>query len=348
MAELRRAQKRRRDLRRYGVVGVAVIIAIVLAIVTTSGGSSKKKTVTAPAPLQPTPGQLTPAAAAALNVIPAPPVDPACTAPPPAAPGATTTVPAKGNAVATIAAPGPLPFPALDGSAPHYTKFTAPPPFCLDGTKNYTATITTDLGPITVQLLPANAPVTVNNFVYLAGYHYFDGIVFHRVVKGFVDQGGDPTGTGSGNPGYQFADELPKSVDAYDAGAMAMANSGANTNGSQFFLIVGQGGQQLGKPAYSMFGQVINGINIMNKINSDGATDSTGTPAVVHRIESVTIQVATPAPPAPATTAAPPSDTTPSTTAAPNNTTTVPPTTTAPPPSDTTVPPSSAPSRQSP
>ena len=116
-----------------------------------------------------------------------------------------------------------------------------------------------------MQLLPANAPLTVNNFVYLAGYHYFDGIVFHRVVKGFVDQGGDPTGTGTGSPGYQFADELPKSPSAYDAGALAMANSGANTNGSQFFLVVGSGGQQLTPPNYSMFGQIINGINIINQ-----------------------------------------------------------------------------------
>jgi cyclophilin family peptidyl-prolyl cis-trans isomerase len=305
VAELRRAQKRRRDLRRYGVVGVAVIIAVVLAAATSgvfSTGSSKPKTVTAPPPLQPTPGQLTPAAATALNALPAPPVSPACSAPPPTASGPTTTVPAKGNAVATIAAPGPLPFPTFDGagrgSGPHYTKFTTAPPFCIDVTKTYTATMTTDVGPITVQLLPANAPLTVNNFVFLAGYHYFDGIVFHRVVKGFVDQGGDPTGTGSGNPGYQFADELPKSADAYDAGALAMANSGANTNGSQFFLVVGQGGQQLGKPAYSMFGQVVNGVNIMNKINDDGGSDSAGTPAVVHRITSVTIQVGSATPPA--------------------------------------------------
>jgi cyclophilin family peptidyl-prolyl cis-trans isomerase len=305
MAELRRAQKRRRDLRRYGVGALALIIAVALAAATSgvfSGGSSKPKTVTAPPPLKPTPGQLSPAAAAALNTVPAPPLSPACTAPPPAATGPTTTVPAKGNAVATIAAPGPLPFPTFDaaghGSGPHYTKFTTAPPFCLDVTKTYTATITTDVGPITVQLLPTNAPVTVNNFVFLAGYHYFDGIVFHRVVKGFVDQGGDPTGTGSGNPGYQFGDELPKSADAYDAGAVAMANSGPNTNGSQFFLVVGQGGQQLGKPAYSMFGQVINGINVMNKINDDGSSDSAGTPAVVHRITSVTVQVGSAAPPA--------------------------------------------------
>ncbi|MDQ2724733.1 MAG: peptidylprolyl isomerase [Actinomycetota bacterium] len=336
MAELRRAQKRRRDLRRYGVVGVAVVIALALAGLTSgvfSNGSSKTKTVTSPATLSPTPGQLTPAAAAQLNVVAAPPVSPACTAAPPAPTGPTTTVPAKGKAVATIAAPGPLPFPALDGSAPHYTKFTAAPPFCLDGTKNYTATITTDLGPVTVQLLAANAPLAVNNFVYLAGYHYFDGIVFHRVVKGFVDQGGDPTGTGSGNPGYQFADELPKSPEAYDAGALAMANSGANTNGSQFFMVVGQGGKQLTPPSYSMFGQVTNGINIINKINADGSSDSAGTPAVLHRITSVTIQVASPPPPPTTTTA--PATTAPTTTA---------PASTAPPTSPTTPPASSPPS----
>ncbi|MDQ6784982.1 MAG: peptidylprolyl isomerase [Actinomycetota bacterium] len=312
MAELRRAQKRRRDLRRAGVVAGAVVVALLLAGVTSgvfSGGPSKRpRTITAPAPLVPTPGQLTATAAAALNALPAPPVSPDCAAAAPPPPASVPTVPAKGNAVATIPAPGPLPFPALDGTAAHYTKFTAAPPFCLDVTKTYTATITTDLGAITVELLAANAPATVNNFVFLAGYHFFDGTVFHRVVKGFVDQGGDPTASGSGNPGYQFNDEPPKSADAYDAGALAMANSGANTNGSQFFIVVGSGGSKLGKPAYSMFGQVTAGSNIMDRINADGGTDSAGAPAVFHRIKSVKILAAAPPPPPP-----PPSDTTPAT-----------------------------------
>ncbi|MDQ6837453.1 MAG: peptidylprolyl isomerase [Actinomycetota bacterium] len=342
MAELRRAQKRKRDLRRGGVVGGAVIIALVLAGVTSGafGGSSTKAKTTTAVALRPTPGQLTPTAAAALNTVNPPAVSPDCMAAPPAPTGPTTTVPAKGNAVATIAAPSPAPFPALDGSAPHYTQFSAAPPFCIDVTQSYTATITTDLGPMTVQLLSANAPVTVNNFVYLAGYHYFDGIVFHRVVKGFVDQGGDPTGSGSGSPGYKFGDELPKSAEAYDAGSLAMANSGPNTNGSQFFVVVEGGAQQLGQPAYSMFGQVINGINIMNKINADGGSAPKGTPAVLHRIKSVTIQAGSPPPPT--TTTAPPP-------AGPTSPTTTPPASTPPastPPAST--PPASTPPASTP
>lgn len=281
-------------MRRGGVVGGAVVLALVLAAATSGlfgSGTSKTKTKTAAPPitLAPNPGQLTSAATAALNTVIPPDVSPACNAPPPASTAPATTIPAKGNAVATIAAPAGVPFPALDGSAPHYTKFAAAPPFCLDAAKTYSAVIGTDLGPITVQLLTANAPLTVNNFVFLAGYHYFDGIVFHRVIPGFVDQGGDPTATGGGSPGYTFADELPKSTEAYDTGALAMANSGVDTNGSQFFLVAEGGGKNLSKPGFSMFGQVTSGINIMTKINTDGS--SSGTPTVLHRMTSVTIKV---------------------------------------------------------
>src|ERR1700761_7520500 len=140
----------------------------------------------------------------------------------------TTTLPPV--SVPLLAAPAGVGCPNLNGSSPHYTKFTAAPPTCIDPSKTYTATMVTDAGTITIMLDPAEAPKTVNNFVFLAGYHFFDGTAFHRVIPGFVDQGGDPTGTGSGGPGYTFADELPKSASQYVAGALAMANSGANTN----------------------------------------------------------------------------------------------------------------------
>jgi cyclophilin family peptidyl-prolyl cis-trans isomerase len=145
--------------------------------------------------------------------------------------------------------------------------------------------MTTDAGVITLALDPAAAPVTVNNFVVLARYHYFDGIAFHRVIPGFVDQGGDPTGTGTGGPGYKFKDELP-AAGAYKVGSIAMANSGPNTNGSQFFLIAGPQGVGL-PPNYSLFGMATGGIDIITKINQDG--DASGTPKVVHKITSVTI-----------------------------------------------------------
>ncbi|MBO0693960.1 MAG: peptidylprolyl isomerase [Acidimicrobiaceae bacterium] len=183
-----------------------------------------------------------------------------------------------------------MPFPKLDGTSPHYTAFSSPPPFCIDVKKTYTATITTDAGVITMDLLPKFAPITVNNFVFLSGYHYFDGIVFHRVIKGFVNQTGDPTGTGSGGPGYEFKDELPKSAAAYDNGSVAMANSGPNTNGSQMFLVVNRGGAEL-SPNYTMFGQIIRGLNVSAAINAGGAspTSQTGTPTTMHKIRSVKI-----------------------------------------------------------
>lgn len=162
---------------------------------------------------------------------------------------------------------------------------------CINTAKQYTATMLTDIGPITINLLAAKDPTTVNNFVFLAGYHFYDGTAFHRVVTGFVDQGGDPTGTGSGGPGYSFNGGAPKSAAVYTAGALAMANSGSSSSdGSQFFIVVGKGGAEL-QPLYSYFGQVTSGMNVVNKINADGSPSSTGTPKVVHKIVKVTISV---------------------------------------------------------
>jgi cyclophilin family peptidyl-prolyl cis-trans isomerase len=165
--------------------------------------------------------------------------------------------------------------------------YPAPPPLTIDPSKTYTATITTDLGPMTVTLDPKQAPKTVNNFVFLARQHFFDCIIFHRVIPSFVDQTGDPTGTGEGGPGYQFADELPKTASPqYPLGSLAMANSGANTNGSQFFIVTGSEGESL-SPSYSRFGRVTSGIGVAQKINADGT--SAGTPKTPHRMVSVTI-----------------------------------------------------------
>ncbi|MGH9028045.1 MAG: peptidylprolyl isomerase, partial [Acidimicrobiales bacterium] len=113
--------------------------------------------------------------------------------------------------------------PAPDGSSPKRQKFDAEPPMCIDTAKRYTAEMTTSQGSMTIALDPISAPKTVNSFVFLARYHYFDGIVFHRIIPGFVLQGGDPTGTGRGGPGYQFADELP-AAGRYEVGSLAMAN----------------------------------------------------------------------------------------------------------------------------
>ncbi|MBW3579470.1 MAG: peptidylprolyl isomerase [Actinomycetota bacterium] len=132
---------------------------------------------------------------------------------------------------------------------------------CIDPSKRYTAEMTTSLGTLTIALDPVAAPLTVNNFVVLARYHYFDGLVFHRVIKGFMCQGGDPEGTGRGGPGYRFADELPR-PGRYEVGSVAMANAGPDTNGSQFFIVSGPSGVGL-PPSYSLFGKVVKGLDVL-------------------------------------------------------------------------------------
>jgi peptidylprolyl isomerase len=155
----------------------------------------------------------------------------------------------------------------------------------IDPEKRYTAEMVTSKGTMVISLDPAAAPRTVNSFVFLARYHYYDGIVFHRIIPGFVLQGGDPTGTGSGGPGYKFADELPK-AGRYELGSLAMANAGPNTNGSQFFIISGPSGVRL-PPQYSLFGKVVSGADVIAVIDAIGT--QSGNPKEKVVIESVTI-----------------------------------------------------------
>ena len=157
-------------------------------------------------------------------------------------------------------------FPPLDGSAPKKQKFDAAPEMGIDPSKRYTATMETSMGTLVIALDPIAAPITVNNFVFLAAQHYYDGVIFHRIIQGFVCQGGDPDGNGRGGPGYKFVDELPK-AGKYQIGSLAMANAGPNTNGSQFFLISGPSGVQL-PPAYSLFGQVVKGLDIVEMMQN--------------------------------------------------------------------------------
>jgi cyclophilin family peptidyl-prolyl cis-trans isomerase len=155
-------------------------------------------------------------------------------------------------------------FPPFDGSAPKQQQFSRAPEMGIDPAKRYTATMDTSLGEIVIALDPVKAPKTVNSFVFLALNHYYDGVIFHRIINGFVCQGGDPTGTGTGGPGYQFADELPK-PGQYQIGSVAMANAGPNTNGSQFFLISGPDGARL-PPQYSLFGQIVKGLDVLDQM----------------------------------------------------------------------------------
>ncbi len=175
--------------------------------------------------------------------------------------------------------------PAVDGSSPQQRTFDEEPPMFIDTNKRYVATMVTSHGTMVIALDPLAAPKAVNSFVFLARYRYYDGVVFHRIIPGYVLQGGDPTGTGSGGPGYRFADELPE-AGRYKLGSLAMANAGPNTNGSQFFVISGPDGVRL-PPLYSLFGEVVSGIDVIETIDAIGTRSGTPTEQVV--IQSVTV-----------------------------------------------------------
>ena len=175
--------------------------------------------------------------------------------------------------------------PNADGSSEKRQKFDAAPPMIIDPSKKYTATMVTTHGTMEIELFADKAPVTVNSFVYLSRFHYYDGIVLHRIIPGFVLQGGDPTGTGAGGPGYKFRDELHQAGE-YKLGSFAMANAGPNTNGSQFFIISGPSGVAL-PPLYALFGQVTTGLDVVAAIDAVGT--NSGRPTQEVTIESVTI-----------------------------------------------------------
>lgn len=198
---------------------------------------------------------------------------PATTAPPA---GDETATGAEGDAA--VGCPDP------EGESQR-RQFDAPPPMCLEDGVQYSAVVTTNFGSYTIELDAEAAPLTVNNFVVLARYRYFDDTRCHRIIPGFVVQCGDPTATGTGGPGYRFDDELPE-AGAYELGSVAMANSGPNTNGSQFFVISGPQGEAL-PPAYSLFGQVVDGLDVIAELDEVGSAD--GTPVQPVQIRSIEI-----------------------------------------------------------
>ena len=183
---------------------------------------------------------------------------------------------------------GRTPCPPGDGSGPRRISFTSPPKQCIDVNGHYTATFATSVGTFQVALDAQGAPVTVNNFVVLAEYHYYDGTTFHRVIPGYVVQGGDANGKppGTGSPGYTIADELPQSVSDYTVGSLIMANAGVPHSGaSQFFIWVGP--NPLPGPNYSLFGKVSSGMATVTKIEQGGS--ASGTPSDPVKLLTVTI-----------------------------------------------------------
>jgi cyclophilin family peptidyl-prolyl cis-trans isomerase len=248
-------QKRRqrfRSIRNYALIVAAIVIVIV--VLSLRNGDSKK-----------------PVSASSSASSSAAPTSVAITIPPA---GATVT--------------GDAPCPAADGSSARTTTFAKPPPLCIDPVKTYTAKVDTTKGSFTIALDAKGAPATANNFVFLSRYHYYDGIAFHRIIPGFVDQVGDGNGPtpGQGGPGYKFNDELPTDANPYPEGAVAMANSGANTNGSQWFVVIGSGGSGLGH-TFNKIGTLSDGLDVAKAINAVGT--QAGTPTEEVLITKVTI-----------------------------------------------------------
>lgn len=259
--ESRRAGRRRRI--GLGLVGAVVVVGVLLLLSNRTDDDS-------------TPSSTTAGSAPVAITVPEP--------------GATIT--------------GETPCPPADGSAERTTRFEKAPPECIDPTADYRATVATSVGEFTLDLDAAGAPQTVNSFVVLSRYGYFDGVAFHRIIPGFVVQGGDAVGypqseldeppddpmPGTGNPGYAIDDELPTPGDgeiAYPVGSVAMANSGPDTSGSQWFVVTGAQGESL-PPDFSLFGSVSDGMDVVTAIEAVGSPGE-GTPSAEIVIESITV-----------------------------------------------------------
>ena len=188
------------------------------------------------------------------------------------------------------------PCPNADGSAKRTTSFAKAPPSCIKAGTTYQAKVATSEGDFTIQLDAAKAPIAANSFVVLARYHYYDGVPFHRIIPGFVDQAGTPVKESdpaiAATPGYTIKDELPTGVtaaQAYPEGTLAVANTGSpDTGSSQWFVVVGNGGQQL-QVKYTPFGKVTSGLDVVKAINALGDAATNGTPTKQVTITSITI-----------------------------------------------------------
>lgn len=163
-------------------------------------------------------------------------------------------------------------------------QYDSAPDLTIDASKDYKATLDTNHGEIVIEFDPGRSPLTVNNFVFLANDGFYDGVIFHRVIENFMIQGGDPTGTGTGGPGYRFRDEID-GAGSYSRGTVAMANSGPNTNGSQFFICHTDAGLP---HSYTIFGQVSSGMDVVDSI-ATSATDRSDRPKDDVVINKVTV-----------------------------------------------------------
>lgn len=258
-----RHAQRRRQLRSLGLLlGALLVVAFLISVL--SGDDAETADVSAEGSSTTTPDSTTTEGAAPIEVV----------------------LPGEGASIT-----GDTPCPAADGSAERTTSFEKAPPTCIEDGTTYTATIETTEGTVVVALDAEAAPATVNNFVVLARYHFYDNVPFHRIIPGFMNQAGDPVGPkpGEGGPGYTIPDELPTGDAPYPAGTLAMANkSQPGTGGSQWFIVVGDGGQQL-TPTYTVFGHVTEGQDVVDEINQFGDAATNGTPTKLVSIKTITI-----------------------------------------------------------
>jgi peptidyl-prolyl cis-trans isomerase B (cyclophilin B) len=279
LAARRAAERRKRRRQRLTAGAVAFAVAAgggIFAFVAFTGG----KPTTTPSPAASSSASATPTPAPSVSYSPGTGTQTG-TVKPTAAP---TTVACGANAPASATKPKP--------------QFDGPPPLTIDQSKTYIATMVTSCGTIKIQLLADQAPYTVNSLVFLADHQFFDGQFFHRIVPNFVIQGGDPTGTGTGGPGYSTIDPPPQNAQ-YPVGTLAMAKTQsdpAGTAGSQFFIVTGAGAQSALAPGgagqYAIVGHVISGMDVVNKIAAVPVGGSTGdTPQQAVYIEKVTITV---------------------------------------------------------
>jgi cyclophilin family peptidyl-prolyl cis-trans isomerase len=271
LERMQRYDKRRKTLRRSVIVGIIAVLVIGTGALLFSGGKTPAKTTTT------TTGATTSTSSTTTST--------------------TTTVPvagqitqAKANAVAVAAG-----CPASTAARVNTLTWTKAPAMTINKAKTYYAHFTTTAGSFVVKLDAATAPITTNNFVFLATHNYYKCVIFHRAIPGFMIQGGDPTGTGAGGPGYTIADEYPKAGSpTYPMYSIAMANqNAAHTGGSQFFIVTGAAGETL-PPTYSLFGQVVSGFAAVEMIQNAGNSSSAANgvpPIVTHRILNVTISV---------------------------------------------------------
>ncbi|HEY2214068.1 MAG TPA: peptidylprolyl isomerase [Acidimicrobiales bacterium] len=264
-----RAKKRRSQIRNVSIVAVVALLIIGIVFLVSANNNNKKPTKTA-------------SSTSTTTTVPA------------------TTANAKAQAAANKIAVA-AGCPTDTATRVNTQKYAAAPAMTINTNELYSATVVTTAGTFDIALNAKSAPISTNNFVFLAQKGYYHCVIFHRVIPNFMDQTGDPTGTGQGGPGYTITDENPAkaatAADQYPLGSVAMANTGAaNTGGSQFFVVAGPQGEALPN-TYALFGRVIAGMNVVDKINGEGSTAGIP-PDVTQRILSVTIHIAAAAAPA--------------------------------------------------